>query len=198
MDWLNWRTQWNSQSKGSAQVILLAPSPNQENPKAGDTKNQRASKAQPESSTTIEPKKITTQTESEQKSSIQQSQVQATSTRNTKEEHKKITAAQGDDAPVSTQSSQKTKRTPYEQSVYNHFLSKIESAPVAGSARLELIIMRAGVAISVKVSNLNGPAEYGRWLHRKALSINPYPPVPKEEKSSTIKVNINVNHLQDD
>lgn len=191
--WLNWELPWSSQSKGSAQVILLAPSPAQTTPKPGEAKDQKQSKKQDEQKTAEQPKQITTSAPSPLKHSQKQNSAIAPSIHNPVDSQKKVTAAIGDESPIDTDSQEDVKLSPYEQMVLNHLLSKMESAPVTGSATVEMNIMRAGVAINVKIINLKGPKEYGIWLHRKALAANPYPAFKGKESTRTLR--LPVNHL---
>jgi len=191
--WLDWELPWSSQSKGSAQVILLAPSPKQATPKPGEEKDQKQSQKQLEQKSAEQPEQITTTAPSPQKHSQQQMSAITPSVHNPVSSQKKVTAALGDESPIDTESLEETTLSPYEQKVLNHLLSKMESAPVTGSATVEMNIMRAGVAINVKIINLKGPEEYGVWLHRKALAANPYPAFKGKESTRTLR--LPVNHL---
>ena len=170
----DWDAPWRSQAKGQAQVILLAPSPQPAPPTIGETENRQANPLKTEQLTGKEKTVITTTADTMDKAPVKATP----NTQHIKDDvqaQKQVTAAQGTDAPLDTQSEQNTELSPYEQKILNHLLSKMESAPTTGSVQLELTIMKAGVAIGINILTLNGPEKYGQWVRHKALSANPYP-----------------------
>jgi len=85
----------------------------------------------------------------------------------------------------------------YQKRVLQHILKKIGSAPYFGSARVELTLMRAGIATQVRVILINGPSDYQSWLNHKILSANPMPAFPKNMMESQIKLNFPIHHIKE-
>ncbi len=85
----------------------------------------------------------------------------------------------------------------YQKRVLQHILKKIGSAPYFGSAQVELTLMRAGIAIQIRVELINGPDEYRSWLNHQILSANPMPAFPKNMTESQIKLSFPIHHLKE-
>jgi|GEM_PF-2083330 len=85
----------------------------------------------------------------------------------------------------------------YQKRVLQHILKKIGSAPYFGSAQVELTLMRAGIAIQIRVKLINGPDEYRSWLNHQILSANPMPAFPKNMMESQIKLSFPIHHIKE-
>ncbi len=184
---------WTSQSKGQAQLVLIAPSPEQETPQTGEEKN-RPQLRESQSLAKPTPKKSATAKQAAQEQSIESSTLPAPASEAQTASVKQVTAAQGDNAPIDTQTTTQQTFSPYEQAVFNHLLSKIDSTPVGGRATLKLTIMPAGIAFDIKILAAD-TARYGDWVRKMALSANPYPAFkPTAHEPANRVVVISVNH----
>ncbi len=85
----------------------------------------------------------------------------------------------------------------YQKRVLQHILKKIGSAPYFGSARVELTLMRAGIATHIRVKLINGPSDYQSWLNHKILSANPMPAFPKNMRDSQLKLSFPIHHIKE-
>lgn len=184
---------WAHQSKGQAQLILLAPNPNIQHPKTGQeikaTNQQPNTSISTKNNTSVQ-KTPTAQPAKPKPIKSTPTQVKALSTPKTQQ----TTASLGDQVPVDVSSNTSPRLTPYGQQVLNYLLSKMEESPVSGQAIIKLKIIRAGVAIQVDVVLEDGPETYLRWVRHKALSANPYPPIPDEVKGTSVTLEIPIRH----
>jgi len=85
----------------------------------------------------------------------------------------------------------------YQKRVLQHILKKIGSAPYFGSARVELTLMRAGIATHIQVKLVNGPSDYRSWLKHQILSANPMPAFPKNMMESQLKLSFPIHHIKE-
>mgnify|MGYP000570469726 CR=1 FL=1 len=85
----------------------------------------------------------------------------------------------------------------YQKQVLQHILKKIGSAPYFGSARVELTLMRAGIATQIRVKLMDGPSNYQSWLNHKILSANPMPAFPKSIMESQLKLSFPIHHIKE-
>jgi len=191
--WLEWfEPDWTSQSQGHAELVLIAPDPSKQAPQTGEEKER------PQQKDSVSLAKPTPETKPTTNNATQQKTQESSTLPSPASEAqtatvKQVTASQGDNAPIDTQTTTQQTYSPYEQAVFNHLLSKIDSTPVGGRATLQLTIMPAGIAFDIKILAAD-TAQYGDWVRKMALSANPYPAFKNTANNGNRVVVISVNH----